>query len=489
MKNKNIISKKNNVMRTINKFLTFLIVIVTLVFTACVEDDDYNIPTSLGNEENAALANLLASATEIDMAYVKGLYNSDPNNDGDNSDAIPFLVENDIYVKGYVSSSDKTGNFFKEFYIQDSPSSPTGALKIILEQVDSYNQFNKGREVYINLKGLFIGEERTGNGIFTIGGGTEFDQYGGIVTRINQNQMGINLLRSEVTEEISPLTVTVSEITDQHVGLFVQVDNIEFADELNGNRYFDPIQVYDTQRTLQVCNGFTYLELPLETSSFSSFKEHLLPTGNGSIKAVVSKTFDGSTHVLALNDVLDVSMESTRCSLATTIFQEEFNDATDNTTLDTTGWLNVAEAGGELWTEQVYNGNGYAEFSAYNTGDSSNIGWMISPGIDMDTYEGETLTFQTEHAYPDAGHDPLTVLVSTDFDGDAANVNTATWMPLEFTTSYEADYETWFNFTNSGEIDLSSYSGTAYIAFVYTGSDTSNENMTLHLDNVAIYGQ
>ena len=485
---KNIISKKNNVMRKTNKFLTLLLV-ATFVITSCVQDDDYIIPTSLGNEENEALANMLATATEVDMAYVKGLYNSDPNNDGDNSDAIPFEVENDLYIKGYVSSSDQTGNFFKEFFIQDSPTNPTGALKVILEQVDSYNQFNKGREVYINLKGLFIGEERTGNGIFTIGGGTEFDQYGGIVTRVNQNQIGINLLRSQVTNEITPLTVAISEITDQHVGLFVQVDGVEFADDLNGMRYFDPIQVFDTQRAVQVCNGFTYLEIPLETSSFSSFKEHLLPIGNGSIKAVVNKTFDGSTHVLALNDVLDVNMESTRCSLATTIFQEEFNDAIDNTTLDTTGWLNIAEAGGELWTEQVFSGNGYAEFSAFSTGDSSNIGWLITPGIDMDTYDGETLTFQTEHAYPDEGHDPLAVFVSTDFDGNAANVGTATWTALDFTTSYEADYNTWFNFTNSGEIDLSSYTGTAYIAFVYTGSDTSNQNMTLHIDNVAIYGE
>ena len=54
--------------------------------------------------------------------------------------------------------------------------------------------------------------------------------------------------------------------------------------------------------------------------------------------------------------------------------------------------------------EQVYGGNGYAEFSAYATNDSSNIGWLISPGIDMNAQEGEVLNFQTEYAYPDSGH-------------------------------------------------------------------------------------
>src|SRR5690606_31586015 len=91
-------------------------------------------------------------------------------------------------------------------------------------------------------------------------------------------------------------------------------DGVEFASNLNGLRYFDPVQVFDTQRALQQCSGFGYSTLQVETSSFSTFKEHLLPTGNGSLKAVVSKTFDGSARVLALNDVADVDMNGERCT-------------------------------------------------------------------------------------------------------------------------------------------------------------------------------
>lgn len=472
-----------------NKFLKLALgLIVTFAMGSCVQDDDYTVPSSMGDEENTRLNTLLATATEVDMAYVKGLYNSDPNGDGDNDDAIPFEVVDDIYVKGYVSSSDQTGNFFKEFFIQDSPNNPTSALKVILEQVDTYNQFNIGREVYINLKGLFIGEERTGNGIYTIGGNTEFDQYGGTVTRVNQNQIRINLLRSQITEEIIPLTVTFSEITDQHIGFFVQVNEVEFADDLNGERYFDPIEVFDTQRTMQICNGANYSVMSLETSSFANFKAELLPVGNGSIKAVVSKTFDGSTHVLALNDVSDVNMEGTRCSLAETIFEERFDSAIDGTNLDLPGWLNVSEAGSRVWREEVYQGNGYAEFNPFGSGNVSNIAWLITPGLDLDAYSDEALSFQTAHAYPDAGHDPLAVYISTDFDGVPANIGAATWTLLDFSTSYEIDSDSWNSFKNSGNIDISTYSGTGYIAFVYTGSDTNNENMTLRVDNIAISG-
>jgi acetyl-CoA carboxylase beta subunit len=41
----------------------------------------------------------------------------------------------------------------------------------------------------------------------------------------------------------------------------------------------------------------------------------LLPTGNGSVAGVVSKTYDGSSLILALNSINDVVFSGARCSL------------------------------------------------------------------------------------------------------------------------------------------------------------------------------
>jgi hypothetical protein len=91
-----------------------------------------------------------------------------------------------------------------------------------------------------------------------------------------------------------------------------------------------------------------------------------------------------------------------------------------------------------------------------------------------------------QHAFPDAGHDPMEVLYSNDFDGTEAGVLTATWTSMPFTKSYIVDSGNWFTFVNSGEIDLSAVTGNAYIAFKYTGSDTANQNMTIDIDDVKI---
>lgn len=455
-----------------NKFLTLLLgIIASLAIVSCVQDDDYTIPSSLGNEENAGLQNILngiedGSLVEITIAELKALHTGATQ-----------LIESDIVVKGYVSSSDLTGNFYKEFYMQDAPENPTAAIGVVLNQVDSYNQFNMGREVYIKLKGLYLGENSSD--VITVGGVID----GGNVEAMTANQIGLHLFRSENTMEIVPVELTPGTVNDSHLGVYATFNNVQFPMAVSGMTFHNPINDFDTRHPLVSCEDGS--EFQLETSSFAIFKQEVLPTdGRGSISGIITQGFGGSPRVMVLNTTEDIYFDQERCD---PVFEESFNSAVDGTTLDIEGWINFAEAGSVVWTEQVFSNNGYAEFNPFSSGDSSNIGWLITPSIDLDAQEGELLSFQTEHAYPDSGHDPLEVLISTDFDGTETGVTTATWTPLDFAVSYIEDYGTWYNFTSSGEIDLSGYSGTAYIAFRYTGSDTANQNMTLHVENVTVF--
>ncbi|EGV42171.1 hypothetical protein BZARG_455 [Bizionia argentinensis JUB59] len=460
-----------------NKFLGLLLIsVASLVLVSCVQDDDYVIPISLGDEENARLNKLLTNGTYITMAEAKNMYSSDPNGDGDTTDAIPFSPDENIYIKGYVSSSDKTGNFFKEFFIQDSPTNPTIAIKVAINQVDLYNQFNFGREVYVSLQGLFIGEERVASGVTTIGGGVENDRFGGKITKLNETRTSTHIFRSPVTEDIIPLKVPLSQIGARLVGVYVQVEDVEFADDLAGKRYFDPMEDFDTKRMLQDCSGFLYSELLLETSSFSNFKNELLPIKNGSISAVVNKTFDGGTIVLAVNSLEDVDMNNPRCSLLdiadfTAIYKEDFDAATDNTDLTFPGWINFPEAGSRVWREKFLLGNGYTEFSPFGSVQPSNIGWLVSPGINLTGYSNVYLNFKSaqHHLTQDSPENALEVFVSTDFDG--TDVLRATWNPVSASLANESD--DFYIFADSGLIDISAYiSGTLYIAFKANGSGT-----------------
>ena len=204
-----------------------LIAFLTTINFSCVQDDDYSIPESIGLEENQDLIQLIEQINSgvvdlMTISQVKSFFVSGE----------VTLIESNIAVKGYVVSSDMTGNFYKEFYMQDEPSNPTAGIKVVLNQVDSYNQFNIGREVYIKLQNLYIGETNSGDGVVAIGG--SLNQYGNEIESITENMAAETILRSSNTTEIIPLSLNLSQINDSHIGTYVQAENVQFPNTLSG---------------------------------------------------------------------------------------------------------------------------------------------------------------------------------------------------------------------------------------------------------------
>ena len=138
-----IITNKNVMNKTIKFLKIIMVLIASVAITSCVQDDDYTVPNSLGEEENEGLQTILTGLDNntlipISIGELKDIYTTYENaQTGFDYDKFLQITSN-IVVKGYVSSSDETGNFYKEFYIQDSPENPTAAIGVILNQADSY---------------------------------------------------------------------------------------------------------------------------------------------------------------------------------------------------------------------------------------------------------------------------------------------------------------------------------------------------------------
>jgi hypothetical protein len=442
--------------------------LIALLFfvNACQQQDVFEIPNSLGIEENASLSALISEINSGQKNLVSIKYAKDLMVSGEATE-----INSDIVIKGYVVSSDATGNFYKEFYIQDDPSEPTAAIRLLIDTTDSYNMFNIGREIYVNLNGLYIGEYRTGDGVITIG---ELDSTNNRITNVREEVMKAHILRAAETSEISPLSVKFSQINDSHVGMMVEVYDVNVAPSDIGEPYVDPYDTFDTQRTLEACDGFSKKTFLLETSAYADFNQDILPSGTGTIKAVVTKTYDGDNLVLMLNSTEDVDFNGEPCELLNisdfdVILDEQFDTVVDGSNFDYTGWVNYAEVGSELWTEQLFSGNGYVEFSGFRTGDDVNIGWLITPVFDLTGATDAFINFKlAQHHLDDEDNNTLEVFVSTDFDGE--NVTAATWEKLNIAVPGEDI--SWYAFQDVGLINVSSYTGNLYVAFKYVGSGT-----------------
>ena len=143
------------------------------------------------------------------------------------------------------------------------------------------------------------------------------------------------------------------------------------------------------------------------------------------------------------------------------------------------GWTFVNVEGEATWTISQNSGNHYAKMNGGSSTESyANEDWCISPAFNLDDYSDVALNFVTAMNY--TGPD-IEVFFSNDYDGE--DPTAATWTPL--TCAISPGSWTW---TPSGNIDLSSFSGTnCYIGFKYISTD---ENAAAwEIDDIILTGQ
>ena len=161
---------------------------------------------------------------------------------------------------------------------------------------------------------------------------------------------------------------------------------------------------------------------------------------------------------------------------------EEFNDVNDYEDIALEGWTNIIVTGQRKWTGKTFNNEKYAQSTGYNSGVDEMETWLITPIID--NISTKTLKIKTSQSY--WAHTitaPFTVMISEDFNG--SNFEEATWYTLniQIASNNNPDHE-WID---SGEFNLSGYSGNAAIAFIYKGSDM--ESTSYRLDDVIVQEQ
>lgn len=143
-------------------------------------------------------------------------------------------------------------------------------------------------------------------------------------------------------------------------------------------------------------------------------------------------------------------------------------------------WLSYSVAGSDDWVVSAYGGNYYAYSSGYGADEASDD-WLISPQLNLSG--DETLSFRSAKGYSGS---EIVVYISNDYLG-SGNPNDATWINLNATV---ADTDSGnYVWKDSGDIDLSTYAGTAYIAFHHKAAGTTSGTVAnWEVDDVIISG-
>jgi hypothetical protein len=467
----------------INKIILLLIGLV--VFNACVQDDEFSTP-------NTSVTEPVLNGDVIDISSIAGgvaqLHGGAIDYENDEDFVFFNFDDSGItqYVEGYVVSSDEGGNYFEELILQNNPENPTVGIKVLIDVNPLFVRYEIGRKVYIKLNGLYAG---ISNGVLTIG-----TLDGNRIGKIPSAQENDVISRSAEVATIVPMPLAFEDFSSDKTNLMIELQDVQFnRNQATGDNPLsyasEGFDEFDGERTLESCAAAG--SVIFSTSTFADFKGLTLPSGRGSMTAILTKDFFGEVFNVSINSPEDINFDSTdRCDPdflectgpsggGAAIFEEDFEGFG---TYASEGWDNINISGTSTdWFVSSFSGNFYSRISAFSSGNSEADVWLVTPPIDMDNTTGEELSFDIESAFDNGTI--LSVYISTDYAGDPT---TATWQILDAPIPVGPS-SGFGGFNSVGPINISCIDGTAVIGFFYEGSDPS-ATTRYHLDNVVVTG-
>lgn len=181
-----------------------------------------------------------------------------------------FEVAEPMVVSGVVTSSDKAGNFYQTFTIEDS----TGAAEIRAGMRDLHNPYPVGCRLCVRLEGCAVGVEC---GVLQIGLMPESYSRYAVDYFYSKVLLDYHIVRSGEVVEVVPTTLGVGDLTIARCGSLVRVKGLRLVvDEVEEAEadVFVP-QVWSGYRAFADADGN---RLYLHTSDYADFAAKEVPT-------------------------------------------------------------------------------------------------------------------------------------------------------------------------------------------------------------------
>jgi hypothetical protein len=277
-------------MKKTNIFIAFIAIALMIGNTACVKQKA-DLPPDASNFD----PKLAVNETILSLKNFHG------------ASAVPKLITEDKVITAIVTADDRGGSFYKQLMIQDSSS----GIALLIEKAGLFNEFPVGRKIYVNCKGLYVGEYGNFKQI-----GYAIDERGGLAG-IPPALISKFIVKANYPNAVPIKSYTLfdlKQVANQEavIGTLIKIDsNAQFTDANIGLTYALPATIQSfSERTIEQCGAST--TMIISTSGYVRFQNELLPTGRGTITAILS-TYKG-TPQLILRESKDVQFtDPIRC--------------------------------------------------------------------------------------------------------------------------------------------------------------------------------
>jgi len=281
---------------TITAFL-WLALSMVISTSSCSKDWD--------DEEKNETVEMTANTT---IAELKAMYKGSP----------VTITDESIIVDARVISTDKYGNFYRSFYVEDE----TGGLEIKLGKTGIYNDYHEGQTIYIKPNLLTLGAY---NGTVNLGYASQEEKYETAYIDVPVI-IKKTIFAGATGDKVEPKVITSSGLVDSNIGCLVTFENATYKEggyyNFNTSSYVEGLSTWavkdDPTTSIeenysgdQVFSIDAEKTVTVRTSSYSKFAESAVPTVGTkcNVTGILTKYVSGGGYVtwqIILNRVSDV---------------------------------------------------------------------------------------------------------------------------------------------------------------------------------------
>jgi hypothetical protein len=253
-----------------------IIAFVSAIFTGCM-DNRWEIPGTDGSEfgNEAVTETNLVSIAQLKQKYATVIYNGS------------YEQFNELtQIKGVVTGNDVQGNLYSQVAIEDG----TGSMIICIAQGGLYGQMQVGREILIELKGLYIGgygqQPEIGTPYTNANGRTYVSRMSRAIWQQHYKLLGM--------KSVSPADFDKTKLGDanymkENCGRLMTIRGVKFQGA-NGKKVYaadkDKDAANSVNRSLQ---GISSNQLVVRTSTYADFAKTPLPQGEVDITGIFTR--------------------------------------------------------------------------------------------------------------------------------------------------------------------------------------------------------
>lgn len=212
-------------------------------------------------------------------------------------------IEQELTIGGYITSSDRAGNFYRTFTFEDL----TGGVEVMAGLYDLHNIYPQGYYVSASLKGCTLSLY---NGVLQVG--RQAKSYSSFPTDYFSSQV---LLKEHVTcydqyHPITPTSTNIESLTAEMCGRLVTISDLQLCSSL----YADVWQVNQEGKWSGYnifCNTDSNI-IVVHTSEYANYAGNDIPTQQVALTGILQQAqFDGEEcFLIKMRDEKDCSIHN-----------------------------------------------------------------------------------------------------------------------------------------------------------------------------------